>query len=228
MPIEVVRRLLPGGDALAARFGTWRVQRRLRANPAAARASFPMPAKLPQPAAPAAPPPLPPPPPRPPRVEEIAAVTDETFRYLNDHDRQQLHKRADRVTRHRGDVLLAQGAKDHNLFLILQGYVRVEVADQGRGVSVARLGPGQVFGEMSFLEDAGAVASVIAEDDVAVDVVKETDLMALLNSDPSFSARFYQSLAVTMARRLRVTTQGAAGRPRPTKARAAAATRPGR
>jgi extracellular factor (EF) 3-hydroxypalmitic acid methyl ester biosynthesis protein len=206
-PIEICRRLLPGGQALAVRFGTWRVGRRLRANPAAVRASFPMPARLGEGVAPAPPPPLPAPQRRRPHVEEIATVTDDTLRYLNDHDRQQLHKRADRVTRHRGDVLVAQGAKEHKLFLILQGYVRVELAEQGRGVAVARLGPGQVFGEMSFLEDAGALASVIAEDDVALDVVKETDLLALLNSDPGFATRFYQSLAVTMARRLRTATQ---------------------
>ncbi len=205
-PAEVVRRLLPWGTALAARYGTWRVRRRLHANPAAMRASFPMPARL---GAPAAPLPLPPPaPPRPePRAEEVATVTDETFRYLTDHDRAMLHKRADRVTRRRGEVLLAQGAQEHKLFLIRQGYVRVEVGGQGHGVAVARLGPGQAFGEMSLLEDTGAAASVIAEDDVVADVVKQTDLMALLNSDPAFSARFYQSLAVAMAQRLRLANQ---------------------
>jgi CRP-like cAMP-binding protein len=206
-PIEVLRRLVPGGDALAVRFGTWRVRRRLEANPAAVRAGFVMPARLGEPPAPLPPPPPAPPPRREPPVEETAAVTDDTFRYLTEHDLQKIHKWAERATRQRGEVLLAQGAKEHKLFRILQGYVRVEVADQGRGVAVARLGPGQVFGEMSFLEDTGAIGSVIAEDDVVVDVVKEGDLLALLNSDPSFSARFYQSLAVTMARRLRVTTQ---------------------
>jgi extracellular factor (EF) 3-hydroxypalmitic acid methyl ester biosynthesis protein len=207
VPIEICRRLLPGGHALAVRYGTWRVRRRLRANPDAAHASFPMPVRLVDVVPP--PPALPlPPPPRPqPRAEEIAAVTDEAFRYLTDHDRQMMHKRADRVTRHRGEVLLAQGANEHKLFLILQGYVSVEMADQGRGIAVARLGPGQVFGEMSLLEDTGATASVIAEDDVVVDVVKESDLLGLLSSDPGFSTRFYQSLAVTMAHRLRLTTQ---------------------
>ncbi len=207
-PIEVGRLLLPGGQALAVWFGTRRVGRRLRVNVAAAHAAFPMPVRLGDEAAPAPLPSLPAPPPREPREEEIAAMTDETFRYLTDHDRQQLHKRADRLTRRRGEVLLAQGAKEHKIFLILQGYVRVELADQGQGIAVARLGPGQVFGEMSFLEeDTGAVASVVAEDDVVVNVVKETDVLSLLSSDPGFSARFYQSLAVTMAHRLRVTTQ---------------------
>jgi hypothetical protein len=86
----------------------------------------------------------------------------------------------------------------------------VEEAAQGRGVAVARLGPGQVFGEMSYLEhdDTGASASVIADDDdVEVEVVKGADVDTLLTSDPGFSARFYRSLAVGLARRLRATTR---------------------
>jgi CRP-like cAMP-binding protein len=88
-------------------------------------------------------------------------------------------------------------------------------ADQARpadapGVAVARLGPGEVFGELSFLEDAGANASVIAEEDVEVDVAEGPDIAALLASDPALAARFYQSLAVVMAHRLRNTTHSLA------------------
>src|SRR5262249_9450853 len=103
------------------------------------------------------------------------------------------------------------------------GYVRVERKDgREQGVAVARLGPGQVFGEMSFLEEAGASASVIADDVVEVDVVEGGHVQSLLTSDPGFSARFYHSLAGSMAHRLRRTTRahvagllgegGAAGR----------------
>jgi CRP-like cAMP-binding protein len=132
-------------------------------------------------------------------------MSDETFSFLNEQDRRLLFRKARRLTGRRGDVLLAEGVRQRNLFLIRKGYVRVERAGHGQGVAVARLGPGQVFGEMSFLEETGAAASVIAEEDVEADVVEGPDVEALLASDTGFSARFFHSLAVCMAHRLRKT-----------------------
>jgi extracellular factor (EF) 3-hydroxypalmitic acid methyl ester biosynthesis protein len=134
-------------------------------------------------------------------------MNEDTFRFLSDNDLQVLLARARRVSGRRGHVFLAEGAQQRNLFLIRKGYVRVERASQGQGIAVARLGPGQVFGEMSFLEETGASASVIAEEDVDVDVVEGAYVQSLLASDPGFSARFFQSLAVGMAHRLRRTTE---------------------
>src|SRR6516165_10147662 len=134
-------------------------------------------------------------------------MSDDTFRFLSDNDLRHLRDKAERVSYRRGTVILPEGDRHHNLFLVRKGYVRVEEAAQGQGVAVARLGPGQVFGEMSYLEDTGANASVIADDeDVEVEVVKGADVDTLLTSDPGFSARFYRSLAVGLAQRLRATT----------------------
>src|SRR5581483_10695271 len=99
-------------------------------------------------------------------------MTEDTFSRLTEQDRQRLFRKVRRVAAHRGDVLLAEGVRQKDLFLVRVGYVRVERASQGQGIAVARLGPGQVFGEMSFLEETGASASVIADEDVEVDVVE--------------------------------------------------------
>jgi extracellular factor (EF) 3-hydroxypalmitic acid methyl ester biosynthesis protein len=61
----------------------------------------------------------------------------------------------------RGDTIIEEGALLCAAFVIRQGYVRVKTS-QGKGITLAILGPGEVFGEMSFLERTAASASVLA------------------------------------------------------------------
>lgn len=112
-----------------------------------------------------------------------------------------------RASYHRGEVILAEGAQRRALFIVAHGFVRVERGYGGGGMTVAQLGPGEIFGEMSFLEESGASASVIAREDVDVDVVEDLYLNSLLSSTPAFAVRFYQSLAINLSRRLRQTIQ---------------------
>jgi hypothetical protein len=56
---------------------------------------------------------------------------------------------------------------------------------------------------MSFLENTGASASVIADEAVEVSVIDEIRVRSLLESVPGFAIRFYKTLAVNLAHRLR-------------------------
>jgi len=58
-----------------------------------------------------------------------------------------------------GRRLTEEGAFDYAFFVLEQGRVRVE---QG-GATIASLGPGDVFGEMSFFGDGRRNADVVAE-----------------------------------------------------------------
>ena len=59
---------------------------------------------------------------------------------------------------------------------------------------------------MSFLENAGASASVVADEEVEIDIIGAVHLNSLLEADPGFSSRFYRSLARFLSNRLRQTT----------------------
>ncbi len=126
-----------------------------------------------------------------------------TFDLLNEQDWSILLQRARRLKFKKDDVLIQEGSQQKALFILRNGYVRVVRTHNGQPLAHARLGPGQVFGEMSFLEHAGASASVIAEDDVELDEIDGAYLNSLIGSEPGFSARFYNSLAVTLSQRLR-------------------------
>jgi extracellular factor (EF) 3-hydroxypalmitic acid methyl ester biosynthesis protein len=127
--------------------------------------------------------------------------------FLTERDRALLEEAARKVPYAAGEVILRQGARRRELYLLHTGFVRVTRRREGREITVAQLGPGGLFGEMSLLEDTGATASVIAEEDVEVAVVSESHLLELMASEPGFSARFYHSLAGELARRLRATTE---------------------
>ncbi len=130
-----------------------------------------------------------------------------TLKFLTSDDERLLAEHAEAQRFERNERILEEGAHRAALFVIVSGGARVERAHFGRGVSYARLGPGDVFGEVSFLDAAPASASIIADDDlVEIAVVDGPRLYSLLASVPGFSVRFYQSLAATLAQRLRETS----------------------
>lgn len=104
------------------------------------------------------------------------------------------------------DVILEEGDRRRTLYLILDGVCRVEQSHYGRGIAIAILGRGSVFGDMSFLEGVGANASVIADAPTTVLTITADIVNSLLLSVPGLATRFYQSLAVNLSKRLRETT----------------------
>src|SRR5919202_1010241 len=128
------------------------------------------------------------------------------LRFLTSDDERLLTERAEVQRFERNQPILEEGSHRAALFLMVRGASRVERAHFGRGVAFGRLGPGDVFGESSFLDATPASASILAdEDEVEVAVVDGPRLYSLLASVPGFASRFYQSVAATLAQRLRDT-----------------------
>ena len=92
----------------------------------------------------------------------------ETLGHLTPDDRRRLDELGVKGLYSRGQRILTEGTVGHDLFLLRSGYVRVERTESGAGIALARFGPGQVFGEMAFVEEAVGAASVIADEDVEV------------------------------------------------------------
>src|SRR5215470_14894434 len=127
----------------------------------------------------------------------------DTLPILSAHDWSLLDQHSKSASYRRGDVILAEGASRRALHMVYSGTVRVEQAQNGRGIALALLGPGEIFGEMGFVENGPATASVVADDDVTVDVIDGDALQSVMASEPGFAVRFYHSLALALIRRLR-------------------------
>ncbi|MBM2826430.1 MAG: Na Ca ex protein [Dehalococcoidia bacterium] len=81
-----------------------------------------------------------------------------------------------------GQRIFAQGEVGDALYLVDQGLVRVILDGQ---TELARLGPGEAFGEMALLTGEPRSATVIAETDLAVWRISREDFQQLLISSPA-------------------------------------------
>lgn len=101
-------------------------------------------------------------------------------------------------------VLTVAGKVPPSLFIVLEGLVGVRVDALGNDI-LRRLGPGQLVGEMSFLENKPASATVVAIENSLLLAISRTTLESKIVSDPPFAARLYRALARMLSERLRGT-----------------------
>jgi len=101
-----------------------------------------------------------------------------------------------------GAVVVQEGVRGEFIYFVLEGLLSVSSAALGRR-EIARLGPGQIFGEMSFLEDRPTSATISAVEDSLVLAVARADLESKLAADSALAARIYKALAIIAAGRLR-------------------------
>jgi CRP-like cAMP-binding protein/SAM-dependent methyltransferase len=99
-------------------------------------------------------------------------------------------------------VLIEEGQRPQALYVVLQGLVGVTMRSAGPG-HVARLGPGEIFGEISLLEGNEASATVAAIENSLLLVLDQEKLQAKLAADHDFAARWYRAIALTLSHRLR-------------------------
>jgi CRP/FNR family cyclic AMP-dependent transcriptional regulator len=89
-----------------------------------------------------------------------------------------------------GAIIMRQGEEGLCAFLVQSGNVQVFLnKDDGAEVELARMGPGQIFGEMALVFDAPRTASVRATEDCNLIVItRRTFREKLDRSDPTVKA----------------------------------------
>ncbi|MCG5244269.1 cyclic nucleotide-binding domain-containing protein [Azospirillum doebereinerae] len=129
---------------------------------------------------------------------------------LSDEDIEWMARTGRRLDVGDGHVLVRQGQPADCLYIVLEGHASVDVA--GVGV-VARLGSGEVIGEVSFVDSAPPSATVSADGRCVALALNRRDIEARLRGDGAFAGRFYKALAIFLADRLRGTVDRLKHRP---------------
>ena len=109
-------------------------------------------------------------------------------------------------TRHyaAGEVILNDGEMRGELFIIVSGKALVVGCDwHGQQRTLARLGPGECFGELSMLSGEPASATVEAASDTELWVLSHAAFVAVAEDYPKLS----QNLAALLAERLRASNE---------------------
>lgn len=102
-----------------------------------------------------------------------------------------------------GSTLVAEGHVPDALYFVLEGLLEMRSEMLG-GRTLARIGPGEIVGEMSFLEDRPATATVRVSHTSLLLVLPRKALAEKTAADTAFSARLYRSFARGLSRRLHV------------------------
>lgn len=131
------------------------------------------------------------------RAEAIARVA--LFRRLSDEDREHLARGMRRATFAAGETIIEQGAPGDSLFLIRKGEVRVRLRRGAVSQELARLGPGDVVGEMSLLTGEPRSATCVATTDVECDIVGHDSLRAVLLARPQLLETLSEDVATRQA-----------------------------
>jgi CRP-like cAMP-binding protein len=102
-----------------------------------------------------------------------------------------------------GTPLITQGARPDALLLLLEGRAAISLQREDGPVEVDQVGSGDILGEMSFLGDSPASASVVTRSECRVLRIPREAVHQRAATDPGFAARLYRGMARVIAERLR-------------------------
>jgi CRP-like cAMP-binding protein len=98
-----------------------------------------------------------------------------------------------------GETIVQVGRRTSGLYVLVAGKAYVQISSD----TVRNIGTGEVCGEISFLDDLPATASVIAQGTVEALFIDRPTLQSLFELFPHLGSRFYRSLAGSLSKRLR-------------------------
>jgi len=101
-----------------------------------------------------------------------------------------------------GEVIFREGSHGKTVYLVSSGRVEISKMAKGKKVVVETLGPGAIFGMMTFIDPSPRSATAIALEDTVVDLLDKE----FLDREFNHLASDFRQLIVTLVRRLKKTT----------------------
>lgn len=103
-----------------------------------------------------------------------------------------------------GEVVFEEGQAGKAVFVIRSGGVELSRrAANGKDAVLARLGPGQFFGEMALLEHQPRTATARVTEDGEIYLLYATTLESLLHRNPAIGVEIMRNIAVVLSALLR-------------------------
>ena len=96
------------------------------------------------------------------------------------------------------ETVVREGDSALHLYIVATGHARIERADQG---VVARIGPGDFFGELALIEEHDRTATVVADDELTCLLIPVWEFRALLQEHPELALPMLHALIARVHRR---------------------------
>jgi CRP/FNR family cyclic AMP-dependent transcriptional regulator len=108
-----------------------------------------------------------------------------------------------------GTVIIQQDSLGQALYILKQGAVDVRRRDPATGQEkeIASLSPGELFGEMSLVDDHLASADVIAKGNVELLVIPRREFENLLSGNDKLAVKVFRCFCTALSDRLRKANQ---------------------
>jgi len=94
-----------------------------------------------------------------------------------------------------GEPIFTKGDVGSELFVVLEGEIRIHLDHEGREVTLARIGPSMVLGEMAVFDEQPRSASAEASADTTVRVLRRDKLRAVVHEHPEVLLEFVKNLS---------------------------------
>ncbi len=103
-----------------------------------------------------------------------------------------------------GQAVFREGDQSDTCYVVREGHARaIRTHGDGRTITLATFGPGDIFGELAMFEDERRSATVEAIEQMSVVGVLGPDMRRLMGEHPDISTR----LVIALGRRLRETNE---------------------
>ena len=109
----------------------------------------------------------------------------------------------------RGDIIFVEHTEGDELFLILEGEVTIqlELTSEEDAMPLITLQKGDVFGELSVVDEAPRSATARCLTDCRLLVLKKADFERVMDSDHTLGYKVMSQVARLVSRRVRYTNQ---------------------
>ena len=126
------------------------------------------------------------------------------FRYFTDSERDRIERIGELRYIRPNEFLIRAGDHDATLYTIEEGHLDIIGVRDGKPAVVATVGPGDVLGEVSFLDDSPRATSVRAgEEPVTVRAWDKRSLSEGLAFEPQVLAKFAVAMCELLVERMR-------------------------
>ena len=125
------------------------------------------------------------------------------FRYFTEAERDRIETIGEVKRIAEGSYLIRSGEIDSTLFAIEDGHLDIIGVDDGKTMVVATVGPGDVIGEVSFIDDSPRTVSVKAGEETTVRAWDKRTLSEALAFEPQLLAKFATAMSELLVERLR-------------------------
>ena len=117
------------------------------------------------------------------------------FAGLSSRDRDKVLANTTQRTYAKGAVLVQEGERAVDLFIILSGHASVATSSQGQR---ATLGPGDFFGELGLIERHPRTATVVADDELTCVRLSAWEFRSLLEQHPQMAVPMVYALVARL------------------------------